>query len=95
MLMAGQGVFCKVYLTSISELINLSLMNEYILNQVQELRSRAGVTQEELAKTIGATRQTIIAIEKGHYTPSVLLALKIAKFFKKSLEEIFQLSHEK
>ncbi len=49
------------------------------------------MTQEDLARTIGVTRQTIIAIEKGNYTPSVLLALKIAKFFKSSVEKIFRL----
>ena len=66
-------------------------MKERIVNQVYELRSQFGVTQEELAKTLGITRQTIIAIEKGNYTPSVLLALKIAKSFKKSVEEVFNI----
>ena len=47
------------------------------------------VTQEDLAKGIGVTRQTIIAIEKGNYTPSVLLALKISKYFKKPVGDIF------
>ncbi len=64
-------------------------MKESISNQVYQLRSKTGVTQEELAESVGVTRQTIIAIEKGNYTPSVLLALKIAKFFKKPLEEVF------
>ena len=70
-------------------------MQEIILNHVYELRSRAGITQEALAEAVGVTRQTIIAIEKGNYTPSVLLALKIAKFFKKPLEEIFHIKYEK
>ncbi|MBI2475769.1 MAG: helix-turn-helix transcriptional regulator [Candidatus Taylorbacteria bacterium] len=56
-------------------------MKEIISNQVYDLRASAGITQEGLAEAIGVTRQTIIAIEKGNYTPSVLLALKIAKFF--------------
>ena len=56
-------------------------MKESITNQVYELRTKAEVTQEELAEAVGVTRQTIIAVEKGNYTPSVLLALKIAKFF--------------
>lgn len=46
-------------------------------------------TQEELGKAVGVTRQTIIAIEKGNYTPSVLLALKIAKYFNTSVENLF------
>ncbi len=50
-----------------------------------------GITQEDLAKTLGVTRQTVIAIEKGNYTPSVLLALKIASYFKQPMEKVFQL----
>ena len=53
------------------------------------------ITQEELAAAVGVSRQTIIAIEKGNYTPSVLLALKIAHFFKKPIEEIFAITYEK
>ena len=70
-------------------------MKELIRNQVYEFRTKTGITQEELAKVVGVTRQTIIAIEKGNYTPSVILALKISKFFKKPLEEIFQIKYEK
>ena len=70
-------------------------MREIILNQVYELRTKSDITQEALGEAIGVTRQTIIAIEKGNYTPSVILALKIAKFFKKSLEEIFSIKYEK
>ena len=64
-------------------------MKEVILNNVYKFRDKANVTQEELAEAVSVTRQTIIAIEKGNYTPSVLLALKIAKFFKKPIEEVF------
>lgn len=64
-------------------------MNIVVTNKVYQLRSQAGVTQQQLADSVGVTRQTVIAIEKGNYTPSVLLAIKIAKFFKKSVEEIF------
>jgi putative transcriptional regulator len=70
-------------------------MKEIIQNQVYELRTKSNITQETLAEAIGVTRQTIIAIEKGNYTPSVILALKIAKFFKKSVEDIFQIKYEK
>lgn len=66
-------------------------MNEIVKNYVQNFRTARKMTQEDLARTIGVTRQTIIAIEKGNYTPSVLLALKIAKFFKSSVEKIFRL----
>ena len=70
-------------------------MREIISNKVYELRFNASITQEALADAIGVTRQTIIAIEKGNYTPSVILALKIAKFFKKPLEQIFSIKYEK
>ena len=52
-------------------------MAEYISNSVYTLRTKCGLTQEEFAARVGVTRQTVISIEKGNYTPSVLLALKI------------------
>ena len=70
-------------------------MKELIKNQVYELRIKSSITQEALAETIGVTRQTIIAIEKGNYTPSITLAIKIAKFFKKPVEDIFEIKYEK
>ncbi len=62
---------------------------DYILNKVFELRKEMNVTQEDLAKAVRVSRQTIIAIEKGNYVPSLLLGIKIAKFFKKPVEEVF------
>jgi len=64
-------------------------MQEQVTNTVYELRMKKEVTQEALADALGVTRQTIIAIEKGNYTPSVMLALKIAQFFKRPVEDIF------
>lgn len=63
---------------------------ETIENSVQKLRIQKKLTQQELADAVGVTRQTIIAIEKGSYIPSLLLALNIAKVFKKSVESIFE-----
>lgn len=62
-----------------------------VSNSVQKARLQRGLTQEELAAKAGVSRQTIIAIEKGNYTPSVLLAMKIARIFKVSVEDIFSL----
>ena len=62
-----------------------------VSNVVQKIRTEKGLTQEELADKVGVSRQTVIAIEKGNYAPSVLLALKIARTFKLSVEEIFSL----
>ena len=70
-------------------------MKKFITNQVYKLRTKSGITQETLAKAVGITRQTVIAIEKENYTPSVFLALKIAKFFKISLEQVFNIKYEK
>jgi len=70
-------------------------MEENISNSVYDLRLKKGLTQEELADLIGVTRQTIIAIEKGNYTPSVLLALKFAKLFKMPVDNIFRISYDK
>ena len=70
-------------------------MNECIKNNVAKLRAEKGATQEHLASRVGVSRQTIIALEKGNYTPSVLLALKIAGFFETPVENVFALSHEK
>jgi putative transcriptional regulator len=64
-------------------------MSDRVNNRVYNMRKKANITQDDLAKKIGVTRQTIIAIEKGNYTPSVLLALKIARFFKSPVENIF------
>ncbi len=64
-------------------------MNEHIQNNVQSYRNKNKVTQEELANAVGVTRQTIIAIEKGNYTPSVLLALKVAQYFNTTVEKLF------
>ncbi len=70
-------------------------MGEFISNSVYTLRTKKGLTQEELATQLAITRQTVISIEKGNYTPSVLLALKIASVFKVSVEDIFSISYEK
>lgn len=70
-------------------------MKEQIINQVYKLRVDLKITQEILAESLGVTRQTIIAIEKGNYTPSVILALKISKYFDLPLEKIFKIKYEK
>lgn len=61
-----------------------------VVNSVREARTSLKMTQDDLADKVQATRQTIIAIEKGNYEPSVLLALRIAAILDKKVEEIFQ-----
>ncbi len=70
-------------------------MAEYISSTVHTLRTNRGMTQEGLAERVGVSRQTIISIERGNYTPSVLLALKIANVFKVGVEDAFKIRHEK
>ncbi len=60
-----------------------------VTNRVREYRTSLKLTQDDLALQVNATRQTIIAIEKGNYVPSVLLALRIAYVLKQSVEGIF------
>ena len=66
-----------------------STMAKTVSNKVAELRVARSKTQQELGESVGVTRQTIIALERGNYIPSLLLALKIANFFKKKVEDIF------
>ncbi len=66
-------------------------MDQNVSNNVSDYRNKNKVTQEKLGKAVGVTRQTIIAIEKGNYTPSVLLALKIAKYFNTNVENLFKI----
>ena len=58
-------------------------------NRLKELRSASKITQQDLGKKMGVSRQTIIAIENGKYDPSLPLAFKISVFFRKKIEEIF------
>lgn len=63
-------------------------------NRIAELRKRHRITQEELANAVGVTRQTIISLENGKYNASLLLAHKISRFFKLSIEDVFIFEEE-
>ena len=63
-------------------------------NRLRTLRERKGITQEELARIVGVSRQTIIAIERGKYLPSLPLALLLAKVFGVRVENLFFLREE-
>ena len=65
-------------------------MQESVLNCLRKMRQKMNLTQEDLANKVGVTRQTIIAIEKGNYTPSVLLALRLANALNTKVGKIFQ-----
>ena len=57
--------------------------------RIKELRARHNLTQDELAEIIGVSRQTMLYLEKGKYNPSLLLAYKVAKALKSSINEVF------
>ena len=63
-------------------------------NRIEELRNERGVRQEELAKEMNVSRQTISSLENGRYNPSILLAHRIAQFFGMAIEEVFIFEEE-
>ena len=63
-------------------------------NKIKVFRAMHDMTQEDLAVAIGVTRQTILAIEKGKYVPSLDLAFKISHHFKVNIEEVFTYNEE-
>lgn len=63
-------------------------------NRLKELRARDGLNQTDLAKKAGVSRQTISLLERDEYTPSVVIALKIAQIFNESVENVFCLVEE-
>jgi putative transcriptional regulator len=60
-----------------------------VQTKLKVYRAMHNITQEDLAKAIGVTRQTVIAMEKGKYNPSLELAFKIAHYFKVKIEDVF------
>lgn len=58
-------------------------------NRLEKIRKERGIKQDELAKVLEVSRQTISSIENGRYNPSIILAFKIARFFDMTIEEIF------
>jgi len=63
-------------------------------NLVKELRTAGGLSQADLGDALGVSRQTIIAIERGRYLPSLPLALGMARFFSMAIEDIFILDEK-
>jgi len=58
-------------------------------NRIEEIRKERGILQEEMAKTLGVSRQTISSLERGRYNPSISLAHSIAVYFGMTIEDIF------
>ncbi len=62
--------------------------------RIRELRAKAGLTQEELARQVGVRRETIVFLEKGKYNPSLKLAYKVARTLGSTIEEVFEFEEE-
>ncbi|MBP0723565.1 helix-turn-helix transcriptional regulator [Bacillus sp. RG28] len=65
-----------------------------VKNRIKELRTESQITQIQMAKDLNVTRQTIVAIENNHYNPSLELALKLARYFNTTVENMFTLEGE-
>ena len=63
-------------------------------NKIEEIRKERGIRQEDFAKSMGVSRQTISSLENGRYNPSITLAYKIAKSFGMTIEEVFIFEEE-
>ena len=63
-------------------------------NRIEEIRKERGIRQEEFARSMGVSRQTISSLENGRYNPSIMLAYKIAKYFEMTIEEVFIFEEE-
>ena len=63
-------------------------------NRIEQIRKERGILQDEFAKSMGVSRQTISSLENGRYNPSILLAHRIAKFFGMTIEEVFIFDEE-
>ena len=63
-------------------------------NRIEAIRKERGIRQDEFAKSLGVSRQTISSLENGRYNPSILLAHRIAKFFGMTIEEVFIFDEE-
>ena len=67
----------------------------YIMkNRIEEIRNEKGIKQEDFAKLMGVSRQTISSLDNGRYNPSILLAHKIAAYFGMAIEEVFIFEEE-
>ena len=63
-------------------------------NRIEEIRKEKGIRQDEFAKYMGVSRQTISSLENGRYNPSITLAYNIAKYFDMTIEEVFVFEEE-
>lgn len=63
-------------------------------NRIEDIRKERGIRQEDFAKAMGVSRQTISSLENGRYNPSIMLAYKIARYFEMTIEDVFIFEEE-
>ena len=63
-------------------------------NRIEEIRRERGIRQDEIAKAMGVSRQTISSLENGRYNPSIMLAYRLAKYFDMMIEDVFIFEEE-
>ena len=83
-------MLCSIYTTSMSR-----NSEEPVFNQIEQIRTDLGLSRQELADLVGVHYQTIGYLERGEYSPSLVLALRIAKALKKEVSELFSLTEQK
>ena len=71
-----------------------SVRSDTLKNRIEQIRKDRGILQEEFARSMGVSRQTISSLENGRYNPSILLAHKIAKYFGMAIEDVFIFDEE-
>ena len=82
------------YTSDVKLTLHLIEVGDEMKNRIEEIRNMRGMRQEELARLMGVSRQTISSLENGRYNPSILLAYRIAKFFEMTIEEVFIFEEE-
>ena len=99
--MVSDGVRDKIFLENdlafdqfIAYIFSKMREGDDVKNKIKELRAKTSMSQQDLAEKIGVTRQTIYYLERGTYNPSLKLAMKIAKVFNISIEDLFELEEE-
>lgn len=91
---------CKVNLTqkqrndilkkeNVKQTLQEGVWEVAVKNRIEEIRKERGIRQEDFAKSMGVSRQTISSLENGRYNPSIILAYKIAQYFEMTIEEVF------
>ena len=75
-------------------LCDLQIWEVILKNRIEQIRKEKCIRQEDFAKCMGVSRQTISSLENGRYNPSITLAYKIAKYFEMTIEEVFIFEEE-